>query len=84
MASEDPAVMLCEAAPPSLHERKTYCVPAASWDLAPCVAATAMVWGPGARVSVLGAVCTAPPSTVNCRPVGLVWMVIAGFAALSE
>ena len=37
---------------------------------------TAIVCGPCERLSVWGAVWTAPPSTVNCNPVGLVWIVV--------
>ena len=67
-----PTVMLCEAAPPSLHPVNTYCVPAAP----ACVVATAIVCVPGVRLSVCGAVCAAPPSTLNCNPGGLVWIVM--------
>ena len=35
-----------------------------------------MVCCPGVRFKVCGAVCGAPPSTVNCKPVGTVWMVM--------
>ena len=62
----------CVGAAPSLHELNTYCVPA----VPACVVTTASVWVPGARLKVCGAVCTAPPSTVNCSPAGLVRIVI--------
>ena len=68
MAAEPVTVMAWEAAPPSLQELKMYCVPVVPG----CVAATAMVWVPAARLTVCGAVCTDPPSTVNCRPAGVV------------
>src|ERR1700722_20159561 len=64
--------MLCEAAPPSLQEAKVYRVPAPpAWG-----DPTAIVCVPCERVSVCGAISPAPPSTVNCDPGGLVWMVM--------
>jgi hypothetical protein len=46
-----------------------YCVPAAA---PACGVVTATVCGPCERLSVCGAVCEAPSSTLNCNPAGLV------------
>jgi len=51
---------------------KTYCVPVEP----DCVVATAMVCDPCVRLSVRGAICAAPPSTLNCKPDGLVRKVM--------
>src|SRR5579872_1883982 len=63
--------MLCEIAPPSDQDVKISCVPADGVSRR----VTAIVWGPGGSVSTAGAVCGAPLSTVNCKPVGLVKIV---------
>jgi hypothetical protein len=68
LSGEAPTVIECEAAPPSLQFEKKYSVPT---DPA-CGLATAMVWEPCARFKVCGAVCAAPPSTLNCSPDGFV------------
>ena len=64
--------MECDADPLSLHPVKTYCVPA----VPACVVATAIVCEPIVRISAWGAVSGGPPSTVNCKPAGLIWMVV--------
>lgn len=69
--------MECDAAPPSLQFANTYCVPVEpAWGVA-----TAIVCEPCDRFTVFGAVCAAPPSTLNMSPVGLVCIVIAVSAA---
>jgi hypothetical protein len=67
-----PTVMVCDTAPPSLHPVNTYCVPVPPG----CVVATAIVCGPCERLSVCGAICCVPLSTLNSSPSGLVRMVI--------
>ena len=69
-----PTVIECDTAPPSLQPVNTYCVPVAPG----CGVVTAIVCDPAERLSVCGAVCAAPPSTLNCNPAGLVWMVVGG------
>ena len=65
-------MMLCDAAPASLQPVNTYCVPGPpAWGVA-----TERTCDPCDRFSDCGAVCAAPPSTLNCRPGGLVCTVI--------
>ena len=71
MNPNEPTVIVCDAAPPSLHPVNTYCVPVVPG----CVVATEIVCVPVVRFNVCGAVCGAPPSTLNCLPVGIVCMV---------
>src|ERR1035441_10040985 len=63
--------IICAAAPPSLQPVNAYCVPAV-----PACGPAAMMCGPCESPSVRGAVYAAPPSRMNFKPGGLVWMVM--------